>query len=77
MPNLTPELNSLLSSVTGDCYLGKDEEERIATVVRAQYTDCVQIGSIKEPYSIKEIKEMVNSGQYNAELLLQHALMHL
>ena len=36
-----------------------------------------QLSHIKHLYTIKEIKEMYSSGVYNAELLLQHALIQL
>ena len=35
------------------------------------------LAHIKQPYTIEEIKKIYISGQYNAELLLQHALVQL
>jgi hypothetical protein len=35
------------------------------------------LAHIKQPYTIEQIKEMYVEGQYNAELLLQHALVQL
>jgi hypothetical protein len=35
------------------------------------------LAHIRQPYSIEEIKELYISGQYNSELLLQHALVQL
>jgi len=34
-------------------------------------------GHIKEPYSVAEIKAKIASGDYSAEMLLQHAMLHL
>ena len=35
------------------------------------------LAHIKQPYTIEEIKKIYISGQYNSELLLQHALVQL
>lgn len=34
-------------------------------------------GHIKSPYSVSEIKTKIESGDYNAEMLLQHAMFNL
>ena len=35
---MTKELKTLLESVLGDCYLGKEEEDALAHIVIKQYT---------------------------------------
>ena len=36
-----------------------------------------ELAHIQKPYSVPEIKKQYVSGSYNAELLLQHCLIHL
>lgn len=36
-----------------------------------------ELNHIQKPYSLKEILDLYCKGDYNAELLLQHALLHL
>ena len=46
-------------------------DERIKQEVREE------LAHIKKPYTLEEIFEQYSSGSYNAELLLQHALLLL
>ena len=47
-------------------------------IVRERKNDIMQeLGHIKQPYNLKEILDKYSEGDYNAELLLQHALLLL
>jgi hypothetical protein len=54
---MTEELATLLSSVNGDCYIGKEKEENLVYVVRRQYsTPPAQPEPVQEPLHDEEVR---------------------
>ena len=51
--------------------------EALAEINKRQKEIRQQLAHIKKPYSLKEILDQYSEGDYNAELLLQHALLLL
>ena len=51
--------------------------EALAEINKRQKEIRQQLVHIKNPYSLKEILDQYSEGDYNAELLLQHALLLL
>lgn len=54
-----------------------DATKMVATIRPEVTVDTVQYSHIKELYSVDEIRKKIESNEYCAELLLQHAMMHL
>jgi hypothetical protein len=84
MADLATAVGELSQAMGSPCVFGKYPATLLSATVRqaafrlrSSAAAAVPPSHIKQPYTVAEIRERIASGDYSAELMLQHAMLHL